>query len=359
MSSAPDFDASVAISNAFENPHHHHEPPSFAPEPPVVGMSFDNMAAAKKYITEWCSREHIPYSVWKADRRCWVLTCKDKNNCAFRLRVKNTERPIISILEAHNCSSLSFRRVAHTGGPIKATPYNWPLNTHFQPSSTALVLIDMQRDFCAPEGLVSQQGEDVSIIRKTIPGLQRLLFGFRNLGFPIYHTREGHRPDLSSLSPREAFRSQNAGHSIGIGFPGPLGRFMIRGEQGHDIIQELYPHPAEPVIDKPGRSAFSYTDFELLLRNKGIQNLVFAGIAADISVSSSIRDASEKGFDCLLVEDGTAAKDARNHKAACEAIALSGGTFGATARLQQVLAHTDLLNHERHTNGSIMPDIRT
>ena len=121
----------------------------FPAEPPRVGMSFDSMPSAKKYITEWCARERIPYSVWKADRRCWVLTCKDKNNCMFRLRVKNVDRPTISILEAHTCSSLSFRRTAQTGGPIKATPYNWPHDASLNSSTTALVLIDMQRD-CAP-----------------------------------------------------------------------------------------------------------------------------------------------------------------------------------------------------------------
>ena len=124
-------------------------PPGFSAEqPPRVGMSFDSMASAKKYITDWCTRERIPYSVWKADRRCWVLTCKDKNNCQFRLRVKNVDRPVISILEAHTCSSLSFRRTAQTGGPIKATPYNWPHDASLGPQTTALVLIDMQRD-CA------------------------------------------------------------------------------------------------------------------------------------------------------------------------------------------------------------------
>ena len=115
----------------------------FPAEPPRVGMSFDSMQSAKKYIPE-----RIPYSVWKADRRCWVLTCKDKNNCMFRLRVKNVDRPTISILEAHTCSSLSFRRTAQTGGPIKATPYNWPHDASLNSSTTALVLIDMQRD-CA------------------------------------------------------------------------------------------------------------------------------------------------------------------------------------------------------------------
>ena len=121
-------------------------PNDLSAEPPRVGMSYEDMAAAKKHITEWCVRERIPYSVWKADRRCWVLTCKDKNNCLFRLRVKNTDRPVISILEAHTCSSLSFRRTAQTGGPIKATPYNWPHDASLSPQTTALVLVDMQRD---------------------------------------------------------------------------------------------------------------------------------------------------------------------------------------------------------------------
>lgn len=366
MTSAPDFNGSVTIPDAFDpksfdpkafDTHHHHEPTNFPPEPPCVKMEFESMAAAKRYITDWCNREEIPYSVWKADRRCWVLTCKDKNNCSFRLRVKNTDKPCISILEPHSCSVTSTRQTTQFRGPIKATPYTWPMNGQFQPQSTAFVLIDMQRDFCAPEGLVAQQGEDMSIIRKTIPGLQRLLYGFRNAGFPIYYTREGHRPDLSTLSSREGFRSQNTGNGMGIGYPGPLGRFMIRGEPGHDIIQELYPHPGEPIIDKPGRSAFSYTDFELLLRIKGIQNLVFAGIGADTSVNSTIRDAAERGFDCLMVEDGSVAKDSRLVKAACDSIALGGGTFGATARLQVIASHVELLGHDRHPNGNMLPDI--
>lgn len=125
---------------------------------------------------------------------------------------------------------------------------------------------------------------------------------------------------------------------------------MIRGEEGHDIIPELYPVPGEPVIDKPGRGAFTYTDFELLLRNKGIQNLVVAGVATDASVTSTIREAIGRGFDCLLVEDGTAAKDARLHKAACESIASGGGTFGVTGKLHHVAGQLEFMAHERR-NG--------
>lgn len=153
-------DTSQSASGLHNNIHSAHLPPNSFPshppqddassdspaESPKVGMAYESMAAAKKHITEWCARERIPYSVWKADRRCWVLTCKDKNNCLFRLRVKNVDRPIISILEAHTCSSLSFRRTAQTGGPIKATPYNWPHDASLAPNTTALVLVDMQQD---------------------------------------------------------------------------------------------------------------------------------------------------------------------------------------------------------------------
>lgn len=160
----------------------------------------------------------------------------------------------------------------------------------------------------------------------------------------------GHRPDLSTLGSREAFRSQNNASGLGIGYPGPLGRFMIREEEGHDIIPELYPVPGEPIIDKPGRGAFSYTDLELLLKNKGVRNLVVAGMATDVGLSSTIREATDRGFDCLLIEDGSTAKDARLHKTACESIASGGGTFGATGKLHLVAGHLELMAHDRR-NG--------
>ena len=160
----------------------------------------------------------------------------------------------------------------------------------------------------------------------------------------------GHRPDLTTLTSREAFRSQNNTSGLGIGYPGPLGRFLVRGEEGQDTIPELYPVPGEPVIDKPGRGAFAYTDFELLLKVKGIQNLVVAGITTDASVSSTVREATDRGFDCLLVEDGCTAKDGKLHKMACESVALGGGTFGATGKLQHVAGQLEFIAHERR-NG--------
>lgn len=147
----------------------------------------------------------------------------------------------------------------------------------------------------------------------------------------------GHRPDLSTLSSRERYRSKNNASGLGIGSSGPLGRLLVRGEPGHDIVPELYPLEGEPVIDKPGRGAFAHTDFELLLRVKGIKNLVIAGVTTDVCISSTMREANDRGFDCLLLEDGTAASEPNLHIGACESIKMEGGIFGATAKLDDVI----------------------
>lgn len=147
----------------------------------------------------------------------------------------------------------------------------------------------------------------------------------------------GHRPDLSTLSSRENFRSHNNPSGLGIGSHGPLGRLLIRGEPGHDIVPEIYPNLGEPIIDKPGRSAFAHTDFELLLRNKGVKNLVIAGVTTDVCVSTTMREANDRGFDCVLLDDGTAAGDPSLHVSTCESVKMEGGIFGATAKLENVV----------------------
>lgn len=147
----------------------------------------------------------------------------------------------------------------------------------------------------------------------------------------------GHRPDLSTLSTRERFRSKNNTAGAGIGDPGPLGRLLVRGEAGHDTIPELYPVPGEPVIDKPGRGAFAHTDFELLLHLKGIRNLIICGVTTDVCVATTMREANDRGFDCLLIEDGTAASEAELHTAAVQMVATEGGIFGASAKLNNVI----------------------
>lgn len=149
--------------------------------------------------------------------------------------------------------------------------------------------------------------------------------------------RAGHRPDLSTLSSRELFRSRNNASGLGIGDPGPLGRLLIRGERGHDTIPELYPLPNEPVIDKPGRGAFAHTDFELLLRLRGIKNLVIAGVTTDVCVSSTMREANDRGFDCVLLHNGSAASEDSLHRAACDMVITEGGIFGAVATVEDVL----------------------
>ena len=174
----------------------------------------------------------------------------------------------------------------------------------------------------------------------------------------------GHRPDLSTLSTRELVRSRNNASGLGIGDPGPLGRLLVRGEGGHDTIPEVYPLPSEPVIEKPGRGAFAHTDFELLLRLKGtsrlgqqqcgvsnvddmsgIKNLIIAGVTTDVCVHTTMREANDRGFDCLLVEDGCAASEKLLHDAAVEMIKTEGGIFGATTQVSHIL--NSLKGHER------------
>lgn len=187
-----------------------------------------------------------------------------------------------------------------------------------------------------------------------IPRIQELLTSFRSAGFPVYHTREGnllrflcslacdadvpgHRPDLSTLSSRETYRSRNNPSGLGIGSPGPLGRLLIRGEMGHDTIDELYPIPGEPVIDKPGKGAFAYTDFELLLRNKGVKNLVITGVTTDVCVTTIMREANDRSFDCVVVEDATATSDDSLHLNTLDSIKVEGGIFGTVGRTDDLV----------------------
>ncbi|KAK4544767.1 hypothetical protein LTR36_004016 [Oleoguttula mirabilis] len=222
---------------------------------------------------------------------------------------------------------------------IAANPYNWPHDASLNATTTALVIIDMQRDFCEPGGYLAHQGYDITLTRAIIPNILTLLTRCRDVGVPVYHTRESHRPDLADLSHRELFRSRNNASGLGIGDRGPLGRLLIRGEAGCDTIPELYPLPggSEPVIDKPGKGAFTHTDFELLLRIRGVRNLVLCGVTTDVCVHSTMREANDRGFDCVLLEDCCAAGEQELHDAAVEMVRMEGGVFGATARLADVL----------------------
>ncbi len=193
-------------------------------------------------------------------------------------------------------------------------------------SGEALVIIDMQRDFLDPRGYVAQSGVDVSILRRTIPNVRRLLEAARAAKVRVIHTREGHRPDLSDLTAFKRHRA--AGSGAAIGSTGPLGRLLVRGEAGHAIIEEAAPLPGETVIDKPGFGAFYATDLELILRSAGIARLTLAGVTTDICVHSTLREAVDRGFDCTTVGDACAAGDPAIHEAMLTCIAGEGGILG-------------------------------
>ena len=214
---------------------------------------------------------------------------------------------------------------------VEAQPYSFDLD----PARACLLIIDMQRDFLEPGGFGAALGNDVSLLRRTIDPLQRLLERARGCGLGIIHTREGHRPDLADLAPAKKGRGRLA---VGIGDEGPMGRILVRGEAGHEIIAELCPLPGEPVIDKPGKGAFYATDLDAMLKNRGIAQLIVCGVTTEVCVHTTVREANDRGYDCLVVEDCVGSYFPEFHRIGLAMIKAQGGIFGWVAPSEAVIA---------------------
>jgi nicotinamidase-related amidase len=195
----------------------------------------------------------------------------------------------------------------------------------FDPATTALLVIDMQRDFLEPGGFGESLGNDVSQLRRTIAPLRDLLTACRSAGLRVIHTREGHLPDLSDCPPAKLSRGAP---SKRIGDPGPYGRILIRGEYGHDIVEELAPAPGEPVIDKPGKGAFHATDLGELLTGWGVRHLLVTGVTTEVCVHTTVREANDRGFECLVLADCVGSYFPEFQRVGLEMVAAQGGIFG-------------------------------
>lgn len=235
---------------------------------------------------------------------------------------------------------------------IDANPYQWPHSGDLDARTTALIIIDMQRDFCDQNGYVAAMGYDVSLAQAVIPRIAALRDAISEWGGFIIHTREGHRVDLSDLPPQKRFRSRVGGAEIGS--RGPLGRLLVRGEPGWEIVPQLTPRSGEPIVDKPGFSSFYATDLERLLNTRGIRHLMVCGVTTDVCVHSTVRDATERSYEPLLIEDCCAATILANHVAAIETIRSEGGIFGATTTSGAVIAALKKIRHPARAGGQLL-----
>jgi nicotinamidase-related amidase len=214
---------------------------------------------------------------------------------------------------------------------VRADPYPFA----FDLEKAALVIIDMQRDFLEPGGFGAALGNDVGQLRSAIAPTARVLEACREAGMLVIHTREGHRPDLADLPPAKHRRGNFV---TCIGDPGPMGRILVRGEPGHDIIPELAPAPGEPVIDKPGKGAFYATDLEAVLRGRGITTLLVCGVTTEVCVNTTVREANDRGFDCLVLTDCTGSYFPEFQAMGLAMIKAQGGIFGWVAPSSALLA---------------------
>jgi nicotinamidase-related amidase len=213
---------------------------------------------------------------------------------------------------------------------IPADPYPF----EFKPAQCALVIIDMQRDFLEPGGFGEMLGNDVAQLRRTIEPNRRLLAAWRAAGLPVIHTREGHKPDLTDLPPSKRIRGRG---KITIGDNGPMGRILVRGEPGHDIIPELRPAADEPVIDKPGKGAFFATELHAILQKRGVTQLVVTGVTTEVCVHTTVREGNDRGYDCLVLADCVGSYFPEFQDAGLKMIKAQGGIFGWVGQSQDVI----------------------
>jgi nicotinamidase-related amidase len=231
---------------------------------------------------------------------------------------------------------------------LKAEPQ--PLSIALE--RTALVIIDMQRDFLEPGGFGETLGNDVSLLKAAVPPLKAVLDAARDAGILVIHTREGHRPDLSDAPPAKVERGSP---SLRIGSPGPMGRILIRGEPGHDIIAELYPIDGEPVIDKPGKGAFYQTDLQLMLQNCAIENLIVCGVTTEVCVNTTVREANDRGYRCVVLSDCCASYFPEFHEMGLKMIKAQGGIFGWVSSSKDMLdgfAAATTTSSKKYAQGS-------
>jgi biuret amidohydrolase len=212
----------------------------------------------------------------------------------------------------------------------EAVPVNW--------DRTAIVIIDMQRDFLEPGGFGETLGNDVSLLQKTIKPIKALLDRARQKGVLVIHTREGHRTDLSD-APRA--KVERGAPSMRIGVRGPMGRILVRGEEGHDIIAELYPKEGEPVVDKPGKGAFYATDLQTMLANRNIETLVVCGVTTEVCVHTTVREANDRGYRCIVPSDCCGSYFPEFHEMGLKMIKAQGGIFGWVSDSKRVLEALD------------------
>jgi nicotinamidase-related amidase len=221
---------------------------------------------------------------------------------------------------------------------VLAEPYEFA----FIPEQTALLIIDMQRDFLEPGGFGAMLGNDLAQLRRTIEPNRRLLAAWRRAGLLVIHTREGHRPDLADLHPAKRQRGRSASR---IGDRGPMGRILVRGEPGHDIIPELQPAPGEPVIDKPGKGAFYATDLEAILAARSIRQLIVTGVTTEVCVNTSVREANDRGFECLVLADCVGSYFPEFQEAGLKMIKAQGGIFGWVGESDALIDALDAIDH--------------